>query len=102
MEGTNNISREFLEDFYTSEDSEMLAFVNEVSQKAWKTMLVDFKEAQEKGIFRNDFKPEFLIQVSFKMVDFLKDEQLLSLYENPQQLILEFSKFIAYGISPHS
>lgn len=102
MESTNNISREFLEDFYTSEDSDMLAFVSEVTQKAWETMLVDFKEAQENGIFRNDFKPEFLMQISFKMIQFLKDEQLLSLYDKPQELIVEFSKFIAYGISPHS
>jgi AcrR family transcriptional regulator len=102
MESTTNISREFLEDFYTGEDSALLQFVNEVSHKAWQTMLVDFRDAQCKGIFRKDFKPEFLIQVSFKMVEFLKDEQLLSLYDNPQDLILEFSKFIAYGISPHS
>jgi len=35
------------------------------------------------------------------MVDFLKDEKLLALYDNPQDLIVEFSKFIAWGISPH-
>lgn len=102
MESTNNISREFLEDFYTGDDSDLLEFVNVVSHKAWEALLIDFKVAQENGVFRSDFKPEFLIQVSFKMIEFLKDEQLLALYENPQELLVEFSKFIAYGISSHS
>jgi AcrR family transcriptional regulator len=102
MEGTNHISREFLEDFYSGSDPELQKFVTEVTMETWDSMLADFKLAQSKGIFRPDFKPEFLIQVSFKMVDFLKDEKLLALYENPQDLIIEFSKFIAWGISPHN
>ncbi|MFZ5432064.1 MAG: TetR/AcrR family transcriptional regulator [Bacteroidota bacterium] len=101
MESTNQISREFLEDFYTGSDPELQKFVSEVTLGTWNSMLSDFQLAQSKGIFRPDFKPEFLIQVSFKMVDFLKDEKLLALYDNPQDLIVEFSKFIAWGISPH-
>jgi AcrR family transcriptional regulator len=101
IESTNHLSREFLEDFYSGSDPELQEFVTEVTVKAWKSMLADFELAQVKGIFRSDFKPEFLMQVSFKMVDLLKDEKLLALYDSPQELIIEFSKLIAWGISPH-
>ena len=101
MESTSSISREFLEDFYTGGDPVLQKFVSAVTIESWNTLLADFRLAQSMGIFRPDFKPEFLIHISFKMVDFLKDEKLLALYDNPQDLILEFSKFIAWGISPH-
>ena len=101
MESTNHISGEFLEDFYSGTDPELQTFVSDITVKAWNNMLEDFVLAQAKGIFRSDFKPEFLMQVSFKMVDLLKDEKLLALYETPQDLIIEFSKFVAWGISPH-
>lgn len=101
MESTRQISREFLEDFYTGSDPELQKFVAEVTLGTWNSMLADFQLAQSHGIFRSDFKSEFLIRISFKMVDFLKDEQLLALYDHPKDLIHEFSKFIAWGISPH-
>lgn len=101
IEITNHLSKEFLEDFYSGSDPELQTFVSEVTVNVWNEMLGDFQLAQSSGIFRADFKPEFLMQVSFKMVDFLKDEQLLALYDTPQDLIIEFSKLIAWGISPH-
>lgn len=99
-EGTNNISREFMEDFYLGTEAELQNFVETKTGEAWNRLLKDWEKAQENGIFRNDFKPEFLLHISFKMVELLKDEKLLNLYESPQDLILEFTRFIAYGISP--
>lgn len=99
-EGTHDISREFLEDFYTNAEPELNAFVERKTREMWGNILNDFKKAQQNGIFRSDLKPEFLLFVSFKMVESLKDEQLAGLYGSPQELILEFANFVAYGISP--
>jgi AcrR family transcriptional regulator len=101
-EGTNNISREFMQDFYLGSEPELKAFVESKTREAWAGMLHNWKKAQEAGLFRNDLKPEFLLQVSFALVELMKDERLLSLYNSPQELILEFTKFIAYGISARS
>jgi AcrR family transcriptional regulator len=99
-EGTNNISQEFMEDFYLGSEPELKNFVAEKTRESWESLLKDWKIAQRKGVFRDDFKPELLLQISFKMVELLKDKNLLQLYGSTQELILEFSRFFAYGISP--
>ncbi|WP_423127527.1 TetR/AcrR family transcriptional regulator [Gaoshiqia sp. Z1-71] len=98
-ESTHDISKEFLEDFYLGTQPELKAYVEEITRKVWDEMLYDFKKAQQEGVFRSDFKPEFLIHVSFKIVDMMKDENLLKLYGSPQELIMEYANFVSYGIS---
>ena len=100
VKGTNNISKEFLADFYTSPESELRVYVEEKTRSMWDEILNDFKQAQQKGWFRKDFKPEFLIEISLKFVEIVKDEKLLQLYATPQELVLELTNLIAYGISP--
>ncbi len=99
VEGTNNISQEFMEDFYLGNEPDLQNFVEEKTREAWRGLIKDWKKAQEKGIFRSDFKPEFLLQVSFKLVEILKDDKLAGLYESTHDFILEFTRFIVYGIS---
>jgi len=98
-ESTNNISKEFLEDFYLGSEPELQNFVEKKTAEVWENLLDDWKKAQEAGIFRKDLKPELLINISFRLVDLIKDEQLNQLYDTPQEFILEFAKLVAYGIS---
>jgi len=57
MEGTNDISREFLMDFYSSDDTSLKSFVDDLTSKSWNEIISSFRMAQEKGWFRKDFKP---------------------------------------------
>ncbi len=99
VEGTNDISQEFMEDFYLGTEPDLQNFVEEKTREVWNGLINDWKKAQGKGIFRSDFKPEFLLQVSFKLVEILKDDKLAGLYDSTQDFILEFARFIVYGIS---
>jgi AcrR family transcriptional regulator len=101
-ESTQNISREFIEDFYMGTEPELKEFVEQLTKEAWSNLRRDWERAQQNGIFRKDFKPDFLLHVSFSLVELMKDEKLAKLYNTPQELILEFTRFIAYGISPRS
>lgn len=101
MEGTTDISQEFLFDFYSSTDAELKQFVKDQTKKAWEEMISGFRYAQVKGWFRKDFKPEFLLHMSQKLVPIVTDKELLKLYETPQDLIMEFANFFTYGIAPH-
>ena len=100
LENTNHISREFLQDFYLGSEPELQVFVEEITTASWTEILKEFSVAQKNGIFREDFKPEFLLQVSYKLVEMLNDEKLAGLYDSPQDLIMEFANFMVYGISP--
>ncbi len=100
MEATDNISREFLMDLYNSPGSDLQVFVEETNRKVWDEIIGGFRYAQEKGMFRKDFRPEFLMILSRKLGTLVTDEELLKMYDNPQDLIMEFISLITYGIAP--
>lgn len=101
QEGVNGISKEFLKDFYGSDDTGLKAYIEEKTRATWVEMINDFKKAQRKGIFRKDMKPEFLIFLTMKIAELLNDKQLSQLYDSPQDMMTELSNFFAYGISPN-
>jgi AcrR family transcriptional regulator len=102
MEGTNDISREFLMDFYSSTDTGLKEYVDSLTRTSWNEIIEGYRHAQEMGWFRKDFKPEFLFYISQKLIPMCTDEDLLRLYDNPQDLIMEFANFFTYGITSHS
>jgi len=102
MEGTKEISREFIEDVYTDTGSELQIYMMQKIQESMQSFVSMFKEAQQRGIFRPDFKPELLLALSRQMTAILEDKSILNLYENPQQIIIELTTIIAFGIAPVS
>ena len=101
-EGTMNISREFLDDFYNNPELGLSGWVEKKNREAWQEMIGDFKNAQSKGWFRADFKPEGFLYMVKKISEMVTDENLLRLYETPQEAIMELSRFFTYGIMPRS
>jgi len=101
MDGTNNISPEFLQDFYTGAEPELKTYVEERTRLSWNILIEDFKEAQLNGIFRKDFNPELLIKVQMKLFEILDDKSVTSMFNTKQELIMEFVNLMVYGIRPH-
>lgn len=99
QEGVSGISKEFLKDFYGSDETGLKSYIEEKTRETWAKMVDDFKKAQKKGVFRKDMKPEFLIFLSMKVAELLNDQQLNALYKSPQDLLTELSNFFAYGVS---
>jgi AcrR family transcriptional regulator len=101
LEGTNDISKEFLQDFYSSPELGMVDYINQRTYEVWQYMLNDFKTAQQKGWFRKDFNPETFFYLSQKMSEMVNDPTLLSMYNSPQDLVMEITKLFTYGIMPY-
>ena len=99
-EGSNQVSNEFLMDFYTSKELGLKEYIEQKTAELWQVMLTDFKKAQQQGTFRKDFKPEFLLIVAQKLTELFNDPALMQLYDNPQELVMEFANLFIYGISP--
>jgi AcrR family transcriptional regulator len=101
-EGVHDISKEFLADFYTDSELGLKEYIGELSQKIRTEMMNDFKDLQQKGLIRKDLKIEFFMYLANKINEYLEDPYLLSLYPGPEDLVMEFTRFFAYGMSPRN
>lgn len=100
LEGTNDISREFLTDFYSNPELGLSEYIEQKTREIWVNVIGDFKKAQEKGWLRKDFKPEGIFLFINRLFDIFEDESAAELYDSPQELVMELSRFFTYGIMP--
>lgn len=98
IEGTTDISREFIEDIYSRDGSPLQEYMMDLTGKTGILIMEAFRDAQEKGFFRKDFKPEMLMAMSMKMIDLLTDKKLAPLYANVNEMITDMTRIITYGI----
>ena len=102
FEGTNDISEEFLRDFYTYNESGLGEFVKSVTDEIWQKIIDDFKVAQKDGIFRDDFSFEHFFYISRKISDSFYDHDFAVLFPSPQEMIMETARLLMYGIAPRN
>ena len=100
MKHTDDVSREFFNDIHKYADPEILNFFNQKAQESIRMIIHDYLEAQKKGDIRKDIKPEFIHYILNQMLPMAEDENLARLYESPQALIMELTRFFFYGILP--
>jgi AcrR family transcriptional regulator len=101
LDGTNQISQEFLTDFYSSKELGLKDFVQERVSELWQAIIGDIREAQQKGIFRKDFNPELFFHTFQKLTELLEDANVRKLYNNTQDMIMGLISLLIYGIAPH-
>jgi AcrR family transcriptional regulator len=100
-DSVNNISQEFLNDFYSDKDSDLRTYITQKTADVWNEIVNDFKMAQQKGVFRSDFKPEILLYISQQLPGFINDPYLVQICGSPQDVIMEIARFFTYGIAPN-
>ena len=100
MEQTQDMSNEFFNDYVRHADSEMIDLLQQKRNEMMDSILNDYIEAQKMGNIRKDIKPEFILYFLNQSVEMMKDEQLEKMYDNPQDMIMEFTNFFFYGVLP--
>jgi AcrR family transcriptional regulator len=100
LQGTNEISSEFIQDFMIDSKSELSIYFEEKMKEIWAEGIKEFKRGQEQGWIRKDLNVEFLFHFSQKIIPVLNDKDLLKLFSTPQDLIVEMANLIVYGIAP--
>lgn len=99
MEGTADLSSEFMDDLMIHGEPEMMEYMSGMTQKVLGMVYTDYVEAQKRGEIRQDVKPEFIIYFLNHIYDMLKDENLLNMYTDPNELAMELIRFFFYGIT---
>lgn len=97
-----NISKEFLTDFYQHNDTGLREFIEKLSLESWNQTIELMLENQRKGVFRTDLNLHFFLILSQKFMDFAFDELLIAIAGGPEQLIVELSNLLAFGIAGNS
>jgi hypothetical protein len=100
VEGSNDISKEFIQDFLMSSNTELTAYFEEKTKTVWTEGIKEFKIGQEKGWIRKDLNVEFLFHFSQKIAPVIYDQNLMNLFKTPHELIMEITNLIIYGIVP--
>lgn len=101
LEGTNDISPEFMQDFYAGGEPELKTFVENRTREAWNILRNDYKKAQEDGIFRKDLNMDLLMKIQYKLWDLIVDESVLNMYDTQQDMLMDLANLLVYGIVPH-
>jgi len=94
------MSQELLDDIYKNQDEELFETIETIKKKMIGIYLDDLRISQKNGEIRDDIKPEFLLYFLTNLTKMLIDPQLVSIYPNPEQMIVEVLSFFFYGIMP--
>lgn len=100
LKQTENISEAFFNDFQRQNDPELLKVVQEQRISNIKVVTDWYIKAQKDGDVRQDIKPQFIIYFLNHMMEMVKDDNLVNMYNDPQDLIMELTNFFFYGLLP--
>jgi AcrR family transcriptional regulator len=98
MEGTLELSKEFVDDLMVHGEPELMEHMQKMTQQVLGMVYTDYTRAQQRGEIREDVKPEFIIYFLNHIYEMLKDEQLLEMYGTANELAMELIRFFFYGI----
>ena len=100
-EGTRNISEEFIKDLYSSPERELKAYMETKMQIMFAEIIKVYEKGKEDGWIRKDLNIPFLMLFNRKIIDLFTDDEMLHYFDSSQDLVMEITNLIVYGISPH-
>jgi len=99
IEGTNNMSIEFINDIYSNPGIGLKEYLDEQYQKSIAITVDFYKRAKENGFIRADVKINFILALSNQIMEMMKNKELIAQYNNPQDFIIESMNVLFYGIT---
>jgi AcrR family transcriptional regulator len=100
-EGTRNISEEFIKDLYSYPEGELKAYMEKKMQIMLAEIIKVYEKGKEDGWVRKDLNIPFLMLFTRKLIDLFSDDAMLHYFDTSQDLVMEITNLIVYGISPH-
>lgn len=98
MEGTADISKEFMDDLIVHADPQVKALMQKMTMETTQLVYKSYVKAQQDGHIRKEVKPEFIIYFMQHMFTMLEDEQFVAMYDSTSEMATSLIKFFFYGI----
>jgi AcrR family transcriptional regulator len=102
LDGSSEISKDFLLDFYGDNNEGLKDFVMQASRTAWLKVIEEIREAQRQQLFTSSIKPELLMHFTQAIGSLITNKELLEYYANAHDLISELTYLMAYGLEAKS
>ncbi len=99
-DNSENLSEDFIRDVYGADDPVLKNILDEFQKRSSQALHDDLTKAQKKGEIRKDLKIDFVIYMINSLNEKLLDERLTSMYGSTQELAVELTNFVFYGIMP--
>jgi AcrR family transcriptional regulator len=100
-EGSQGISNEFIKDLYVNAEDGLNAYIAEKIGMMFAEMIKVYEQGQEDGWVRKDLNIPFFMKYTMKVIEIVSNEELLTYFDDPQDMIMEVTNLFIYGISPH-
>lgn len=100
LDNTDHVSMDLVLDIYKSGDQELQDYFNQRTQEMLDIVRYDYREAQDKGLLRQDFSIDFIMYLMNHLGEMISDEKLTSLYSDSSSLLRDLLEFFYYGIMP--
>ncbi|MDH5603856.1 MAG: TetR family transcriptional regulator [Cyclobacteriaceae bacterium] len=101
LEVSKDISIEFITDINHGAHAELGKSMEAAGLRSQRIFVDFLLESQSRGLIRKGLKIEFILHYLNHSQHFMEDERLRSLYDHPQDLIMEIMDFLFYGLMPH-
>ena len=93
-----HMSSEFFKDYVQSDDPELISYLEQLSGESMQMFVDDFRKAQENGDIRKEMKIELIMYIMNHLVEMAQNDDLINMYDEPQDLVMEITNFLFYGI----
>ena len=100
-EGSREISEEFIKDLYANPGGELKSFMEEKTGIWFAEIIKVYEKGKVDGWVRKDLNVPFLMLFTQKILDIMTKDEMLHYFDSSQELIMEITNLLVYGISTH-
>ncbi|NOZ47437.1 MAG: TetR/AcrR family transcriptional regulator [Chlorobi bacterium] len=100
LEGTKDISLEFINDLYKNKDLGLHLKMEEIGKESMQIFIDFLEDSKKKKLIRKEVRIEFILAYTNSVTQMMENPELLKVYEKPEDLIMESLNFLFYGILP--
>jgi AcrR family transcriptional regulator len=100
LKGTTDISNEFIQDLLHGTNKELSAFFEGKLKYIYSEGLKEFKKGQKEGWIRKGLNVDFMFYYFQKTANIMTEKDTISYFSSPQEMIMEVSNLMIYGIAP--